>query len=107
MSTCWPGRCPGHPGTRSASVRECRDCERRPTRVALCQRFRGSGAESASPSAKRSLGIDSVTGVSFLAPRVPVVVVAEALPEPRLVLALHRDAADPLRGLPEVQVRYE
>ena len=49
----------------------------------------------------------SVAPVPLLPPRVAVVVVAVALPEAGLVLQRQRQAADPLRALPEVQVRDE
>ena len=49
----------------------------------------------------------SVAPVPLFAPWVPVVVVAEALPESGLVVEGQRDAADPLRALPQVQVRDE
>src|SRR5207249_10233871 len=49
----------------------------------------------------------SVFPVPLLAPRVSVVVVAEALPETRLVLVDQLEPAHPLRALPQVQVRDE
>src|SRR5215207_6479188 len=62
-------------------------------------------ATLASRHARRFGG--SVTLVALLAPRVAAVVVAELLPEPRLVAFEQREAAQPLRALPEVQVRDE
>src|SRR5439155_1468790 len=49
----------------------------------------------------------SVTLVALLEPRVAVVVVAVAFPEPRLVVILELQAGDPFRALPEVQVRHQ
>src|SRR6266851_4656230 len=48
----------------------------------------------------------SVTLVTLLEPRVAVVVVAVAFPEPRLVVVLELQAGDPFRALPEVEVRH-
>src|SRR5690606_18425980 len=45
--------------------------------------------------------------VPLLLPGVAVEVVAVLLPEPGLVELLHREPVDPLRALPEVQVRHE
>src|SRR5687768_7675283 len=49
----------------------------------------------------------SVTLVPLLAPRVTAVVVAVLLPEAGLVAGEQRQLADPLRALPEVEVRDE
>src|SRR5215213_5412872 len=49
----------------------------------------------------------SVTGVALFEPLIATVVVAERLPEPRLVAILDPDAADPLRALPEVPRRHD
>src|SRR3954453_9547951 len=50
---------------------------------------------------------DSVPGVSLFAPRVAIFVVAKRFPKSRLVVEQKVDTADPLRRLPEVQVRHE
>src|SRR3954453_6050147 len=52
-------------------------------------------------------GPSSVTLVPLLAPGVTQVVVAVLLPEPRLVARHERQLADPLRALPEVEVRHQ
>src|SRR5690348_11050905 len=49
----------------------------------------------------------SVTLVPLLAPGVAAVVVAVLLPEAGLVAGQQGELGDPLRALPEVQVRYE
>ena len=49
----------------------------------------------------------SVPLIALFPPWVSVVVVAELLPEPRLVLKQQVDPVDPLSRLPEVQVRHE
>src|SRR5690242_10631567 len=49
----------------------------------------------------------SVTLVALFEPRVAAVVVAVLLPEPRLVVVENAQAGDPLRALPEVEVRHE
>src|SRR5215213_9024193 len=47
----------------------------------------------------------SVPPIALLFPRVAVVVVAVGLPEAGLVMVAQLEAADPLRALPEVQMR--
>jgi len=54
-------------------------------------------------AAKR--GVPSVSLIPLLAPWVAIVVVAELLPEPGRILQHQVDATNPLRRLPEVQVR--
>src|SRR5262245_596960 len=49
----------------------------------------------------------SVTLVALLTPGVSAVVVAELLPESRLVALEQQQPPHPLRALPEVQVRYQ
>src|SRR5215207_8558358 len=49
----------------------------------------------------------SVAPVPLLLPGVAVVVVAEALPEARLVLVQEPDATDPLGALPQIQMRHQ
>src|SRR5262245_42172267 len=48
-----------------------------------------------------------VTVVALLTPRVAVVVVAERLPEPALILVREAELPDPLRAFPEVQMGHE
>src|SRR6266542_1064959 len=55
----------------------------------------------------RTRPASSVAPVPLFAPWVTVVVVAEALPEARLVAVEQPDPADPLGALPEVQVRHQ
>src|ERR687894_168809 len=89
MSTCWPARCPGQPGTSRRSV----------TALGV------SGIVSTTvPTSQR---IRSVVPVALLAPGVAVVVVADALPEARVVLGSQLQPAHPLGALPEVEVRDE
>src|SRR3954464_7789873 len=47
----------------------------------------------------------SVPPIALLFPGIAVVVVAVGLPEARLVVVAQLEAADPLRALPEVQMR--
>src|SRR3712207_9214887 len=49
----------------------------------------------------------SVAAVPLLEPWVPAIVVAERLPEPRLVEPGQREPAEPLGALPEVQVGHQ
>src|SRR6185436_1153747 len=49
---------------------------------------------------------DLVTPVALLGERIAVIVVAVALPEPRLVAAAQLEATHPLGALPEVQMRH-
>src|SRR5262249_61719024 len=48
-----------------------------------------------------------VAGIALLVPGVAVVVVAERLPEAGLVLFQQPQAPNPLRALPEVEVRHD
>ena len=67
------------------------------------------GARPAGPRATGSRGTAamSVPRVPLLAPGVAALVVAELLPEPEVVLDRQREPPDPLRALPEVQVRHQ
>src|SRR5690349_7622530 len=60
---------------------------------------------------RQSLGVVTRSAparpVALLGPRVAVVVVPVLLPEPGFVGLRHRDPADPLGALPEVQMRHE
>src|SRR5215471_18728358 len=67
----------------------------------------GETSRSRRASPRRSRPARSVAPVPLLAPWVPVIVIAEALPEAWLVLQPEGDAADPLGALPQVQVRHE
>src|SRR5215213_1216463 len=56
---------------------------------------------------RRRISATSVPPVALLAPRVAVVMVAERLPEARLVVVEQPEPPDPLGALPEVDVRDE
>src|SRR3954451_15304083 len=86
MSMCWPARWPSHPGTSSVNVAA-----------------RGvSGAIAATVATRQSVAL-----ITLFKPGVSAVVVAERLPETRLVLLREIQPAHPLRALPEVQMRDE
>src|SRR5918997_6213422 len=84
--------------SRRSSTERCRG---RRTRATVAVRHPPRGA-SGRPAPK-----PSVTLVPLLAPGVTEVVVAVLLPEPRLVARHQGELADPLRALPEVQVRHQ
>src|SRR5687767_11109703 len=100
MSTCCPARWPGQPGTSRTSVvarlvsaifsttSACRQARRRTPAPA------GGGATS-------------IAVIALLTPGVSVDVVAEGLPEARLVVFHEAEPADPLCRLPEVEVRHQ
>ena len=86
MSTCWPARCPVQSGDSRTSVRT-----------------RGVSAPRSTTSAARQVSRPSIAapamGLRSCGSR--------SLPEAGLVLVPQREAAHPLRALPEVQVRDE
>src|SRR5690242_21585947 len=83
---CWPARWPSHPGTSSVSVAA-----------------RGvSGAIAETVATRQSVAL-----ITLFKPGVSAVVVAERLPEARVVGLHEVQAAHPLRALPEVEVRDE
>src|SRR4051794_26833514 len=83
---CWPARWPSQPGTSRVSVAA-----------------RGvSGAIAATVATRQSVAL-----ITLFKPGVSAIVVAERLPEARLVLVHEMQPAHPLRALPEVQVRDE
>src|SRR5436305_11635700 len=49
----------------------------------------------------------SIALVSLFLPRIAVVVIAVPLPEAGLVVVEHLESRNPLRALPEVEMRYE
>ena len=61
-----------------------------------------SGAIAATVATRQSVAL-----ITLLKPGIPAVVVAERLPEARLVLLREVQPAHPLRALPEVEVRDE
>src|SRR5688572_20248566 len=74
-------------------LRPCGDCGCTSTTVATVQ----------SPTTAKCAPLP----VPLFAPGVAVEVVAVLLPEAGLVVLHHREAAHPLRALPEVEVRHE
>src|ERR671914_531339 len=99
MSTCWPARWPGQPGTSSTSVVARRVSPPISTTSAGCH----AGRRPPAPAGGRSAA--SVAVIPLLAPGVAVDVVAERLPEARLVVLHETEPADPLGRFPEVEVR--
>src|SRR5918992_5764792 len=99
MSTCWPARWLGQPGTSSTSVVARRVSATLSTTSASRQARRRPPA----PAGGRSAA--SVAVIPLLAPGVAVDVVAERLPEARLVVLHETEPADPLGRFPEVEVR--
>src|SRR5215203_3525678 len=92
---CWPALWPSQPGT---------------SRNRLFVRGVSGLVWTTSPTRQASLRgtlAISVSPVALLAPRVAMVVVAEGLPEARLVLGHEPEAPYPLGTLPEVEVRDE
>src|SRR5262245_21156648 len=77
------------------------------------RRFRASSPALKMTSLSISRGVrctgapSPVTVVALLTPRVAVVVVAERLPESALIPVHEAELPDPLRALPEVEVRHE
>src|SRR5215207_4681318 len=90
MSACWPARWPGQPATSSSSV----DAD-----VV-------SGITSRTVAGRQAMR-GSVALVALLTPGIPAVVVAQRLPETRLVGVGDLELGQPLGALPEVQVRDE
>ena len=85
---CWPASAGPRSGAERRRVRAVAVSSWSLSSVAATQRFRSSG-------------------IALLQPGVAVVVVAEALPEPRPVVLHEREGVDPLRALPEVEVRHQ
>src|SRR4029453_15796233 len=97
MSTCWPARWPGQPGTSSTSV----VARRVSTTLSTTSAVRHARRRPPAPAGGRSAA--SVALIPLLAPRVAVDVVAERLPEARLVVLHEPQPADPLGRFPEVE----
>src|SRR6476659_6271623 len=96
------------PGTRLRQSAARRRAGRRCVRASRAGRARCSERRpSRGSTQRRERAATSVARVPLFFPRVTVVLVAVALPEARLVLGPQLDAADPLRALPEVEVRNE
>src|SRR5919202_428611 len=96
MSTCWPALWPSQPETSR-------------TRLLVL----GVSGTTSTTSARRQesrRGCTTailVSPVTLLAPGVPVVVVAQGLPEARLVAICKPQASNPLCTLPEIEMRDE
>src|SRR5215212_695013 len=99
MSTCWPARCPSQPGTTSRKRLLVRGVA---GRVSMTSPMRQTSIPG-----RRWISAISVSPVALLAPRVAVVVVAQRLPETRLVVRQEPEAPDPLGALPEVEMGDE
>src|SRR5262249_4836017 len=82
-------------------------------RMSVCQamgrRGLGFGRPERSPEVRRdeAARTGSVATVPFLFPGVAVIVVAERLPEAGAIVRDEPQAPDPLRALPEVEVRHD
>src|SRR5262245_8045365 len=98
MSTCCPARWPGQPGTSRTSVVARRVSAILSTTSACRQARRRAPAAAGG-------GAASVAVIALLTPGVSVDVVAEGLPEARLIVLHEAQPADPLSRLPEVEVR--
>src|SRR6516225_3332592 len=92
MSTCWPGRWPGQSATWRTRL-STRGVSAMTSRTsAVCHRRRFG------PTTGRS-----VASISLFSPRIAVHVIAEFLPESRLVVIDELQTAYPLGALPEIK----
>src|SRR5262245_41099525 len=98
MSTCCPARWPGHPGTSRTSVVD-RGVSATLSTTSACRQTRRRAP------ARAGGGAASIAVIALLTPGIAVDVIAERLPEARLVVLHESQPADPLRRLPEVEVR--
>jgi hypothetical protein len=98
MSTCCPARWPGQPGTSSTSV-VARGVSAILSITSACRQARRRRPAPAGAAAA------SIAGIALLTPGVSVDVVAEQLPEARLIVLHEPQPANPPRRLPEVEVR--
>src|SRR5262245_41824661 len=98
MSTCCPARWPGQPGTSRTSV-VARGVSATLSITSACRQARRRAGAPAGG------GAASIAVIALLTPGVSVDVIAERLPEARLVVLHELQPADPLRRLPEVEVR--
>src|SRR5256886_14570168 len=69
--------------------------------------FRGGSRGPSRPATREPAAPRSVSAVPLFLPGVAVDVVAERLPEARLVSLRHPKAPDPLGALPEIEVRHD
>src|SRR5262245_56859858 len=100
MSTCCPARWPGQPGTSRTSVAARRVSVILSTTSACRQARRRVPAPLGGGGA-------SIAVIALLTPGVSVDVVAEGFPEAWFVVLHEPQPADPLRRLPEVEVRNQ
>src|SRR5262245_27622080 len=98
MSTCCPARWPGQPGTSRTSV-VARGVSATLSITSACRQARRRAPAPAGG------GAASIAVIALLTPGVSVDVEAEGLPEAGLVVLHEPQPADPLRRLPEVEVR--
>src|SRR4051812_35863855 len=77
------------------------------TSVRALAGFRPASTRSALCHTSRRGSPRAITGVPLLAPGVPVVVIAELLPESWVILGGKCQPSHPLGRLPEVQVRHQ
>ena len=92
-----PGAVPGRLASTSRNVFARAVSGSMPTTVAVCHALE--------PGAVPDIG--SVALVTLLEPRIAAVVVAVALPEAGFVVVEELEPGDPLRALPEVEVRHD
>src|SRR5882672_9624870 len=98
MSMCCPGMKLNGRGKRKKKLLTVGVLGSIATTVAGCQTsFTGCAAPSAT----------SISGIALLLPGIPVYVIAAQLPEPGLVAFGELQGLDPLRRLPEIEVRYQ
>src|ERR687897_1060351 len=94
MSTCWPARGPGQPSTSRTRV--------------MARAVSGAVSTTSTPRQRSRRPVDSadwsIASIALLAPGVAVDVVAERLPEARLVVLHEAQPADPLGRFPEAEV---
>src|SRR5262245_8337763 len=98
MSTCCPARWPGQPGTSSTSV-VARGVSATLSTTSACRQTRRLAP------ARAGGGAASIAIIALLTPGISVDMVAERLPEAGLVVLYEPQPTDPLRRLPEVEVR--
>src|SRR4029077_4717603 len=94
MSTCWPARCPRQPGTCSITLLTRGVSTTISRTLARCQ-------------ASRREGTASITVIALLLPRIAVDVIAERLPEARLICVHETNPLHPLGAFPEIKMRHE
>src|SRR3981081_2790811 len=96
MSTCWPARCPRQSGTCSITLLTRGVSTTISRTLARCQASRREGA-----------GAASIAVIALLLPGIAVDVIAERLPEARLIRVHEAKPLHPLRAFPEIEMRHE